>query len=160
LVVRCLGDCRAFFPNGTERKVSCSHFNFCSSFGQAYIQEFLKKKSNNASVGMLHFVHLRLVCSKSIICSQGPLLPAFPYDKKLTVRGQDGLGARRGHGGSETEGDKGNVSNHGSPLFQAEYKTEGAEVGKLSHSEVFKRTLSHLLQFCLWRAGCFLRLPR
>lgn len=98
----------------------------------------LKKKSNNASVGMLHLVHLRLVCSKSIICSQGPLLPAFPYDKKLTVRGQDGLGARRGHGGSETEGDKGNVSNHGSALFQAEYKTEGAEVGKLSHAEVFK----------------------
>jgi hypothetical protein len=80
---------------------------------------------------VLHFVHLRLLCSKSIICPQGPLLPAFPYDKKFTVRGQDGLGARRGHGGSETEGDKENVSNHDRELFQV--KQEGTEIGKFIH---------------------------
>lgn len=41
--MRCFGECRVFFPKGMERKVSCSSSRFCSSFGQANIQEF----SNN-----------------------------------------------------------------------------------------------------------------
>lgn len=48
-------------------------------------------------------------------------------------------GMKVGENSLEMERGKGDVSNQDPVLFQLELKPEGAEVGKSSHSEVFRK---------------------